>query len=60
MDVGLAVKKGFYYLLIILAIFAVVYGLNELTQATVGVGFVCLGCFIGIIARICQAEITGN
>lgn len=34
---------------------AAVYGADHLTQATLGVGVLCLGVFIAILARIAQA-----
>lgn len=32
-------------------------GFLNLTGATKGVGIICIGCFIGILARIYQASI---
>ncbi len=42
--------------LIIGALLAGVIGLLSLTQATMGVGIVALGCLVGILARLEQAD----
>jgi hypothetical protein len=34
----------------------VFFGAGELTQATTGVGLICIGCFVGILARLAQAS----
>ncbi|HOW74733.1 MAG TPA: hypothetical protein P5102_00825 [Candidatus Competibacteraceae bacterium] len=34
----------------------VIVGTLFLSQATIGVGIICIGCFIGILARIAQAS----
>lgn len=36
---------------------AVFAGYNSLSGATQGVGYVCIGCFLGIAARVIQAAI---
>ena len=41
--------------LVALAVFLGVIGLCMLSNATMGVGFICLGCLVGILARISQA-----
>lgn len=41
--------------LIALAVLDAVVGTFLLTQATAGVGIICLGCLIAIMARIAQA-----
>lgn len=46
-----------YILLVVLGIFAALYGVSSLTTATLGVGMVATACFLGIIARVVQAEI---
>jgi hypothetical protein len=43
-------------ILIILAIVAVGIGFLELSQATMGVGILAIGCLMGILARIAQAS----
>jgi len=45
-----------YGLLVALAIIAAVIGFFLLSQATMGVGIVGLGCLAGILARIAQAH----
>ena len=42
----------FFWLLILLSTIAAGVGLFHLTEATVGVGLVALGCWLGILARI--------
>jgi hypothetical protein len=42
--------------LIVLASLAVVIGLFLLTNATAGVGAICIGCFFAVLARIAQAS----
>lgn len=42
--------------LMILAILAGVVGVFSLSQATMGVGIIALGCLLGILARLAQAE----
>jgi hypothetical protein len=44
------------FLLMLGAIALGLWGGSNLTQATLGVGLVCLGCLTGIIARILQAD----
>lgn len=41
--------------LVIIAILAVGYGLLSLSQATLGVGMIAIGCFVAILARLVQA-----
>jgi hypothetical protein len=43
-------------LLVIAAVGLGLWGLNDLTQATLGVGLVALGCLCAILARIQQAS----
>ncbi len=43
-------------LLVILAFVAIGIGLFTLTQATMGVGILAVGCFLAILARIAQAS----
>ncbi len=43
-------------LLVVVAIVVGVIGGLMLTQATLGVGIICAGCLIGILARIAQAS----
>jgi hypothetical protein len=45
-----------YWLVFLLGAFAVVGGALSLSQATTGVGIVAIGCFLGIAARVVQAE----
>ena len=42
-------------LLLLFGVIAVAGGLLTMTQATMGVGLVCAGCFLGVWARILQA-----
>ena len=42
--------------LMILGILVVLIGAVSLSQATMGVGLVAIGCFLGILARLAQAE----
>jgi len=39
-----------------LMLFLGIVGLSLLSQATVGVGLICFGCILGILARLAQAE----
>lgn len=41
--------------LMIVATLAVVFGAFSLSQATMGVGIITIGCFIAILARLAQA-----
>ena len=43
--------------LMILAILAGVFGVFSLSQATMGVGIIALGCLLGILARLAKAEV---
>jgi hypothetical protein len=43
-------------LLRILAVLAGLVGLGSLSNATMGVGIICFGCLLGILARMAQAE----
>jgi hypothetical protein len=47
-------------ILIVLAVLAAVAGLLQLSQATLGVGLIAMGCFFGILARIEQARAQGK
>lgn len=42
--------------IVLAAIAAVIYGTLHLTQATLGIGCICIGVFVAIIARIAQAS----
>lgn len=42
--------------LVVIAILAVAIGVLSLSQATMGVGVIAIGCFIGIFARLAQAS----
>ncbi len=42
--------------LVVIAILAVAIGVLSLSQATMGVGIIAIGCFIGILARIARAS----
>ena len=44
------------FLLLIIAIALGLWGGSMLTQATVGVGVICLACLVGILARLLQAD----
>jgi hypothetical protein len=43
-------------LLVVIAILLALSGTGSLTQATLGVGMICLGAVVGILARIAQAD----
>lgn len=47
-------------ILVILGIIAVVVGFLSLTQATTGMGLIGIACFLGIVARILQADHYGE
>lgn len=42
--------------LIVLSAVALLGGLGTLTEATKGVGLICIGCYMLILARIAQAS----
>ncbi|CAD7374577.1 hypothetical protein [Xanthomonas arboricola] len=42
--------------LVVIAILAVAIGVLSLSQATMGVGVIAIGCFIGILASLAQAS----
>ncbi|WP_155292130.1 hypothetical protein [Xanthomonas vasicola] len=42
--------------LVVIAVFAVAIGVLSLSQATMGVGVIAIGCFIAILARLAQAS----
>ncbi|WP_158606133.1 hypothetical protein [Simplicispira hankyongi] len=42
--------------LVILGILVVIGGILSLSQATLGVGLIAIGCFLAILARLAQAE----
>lgn len=41
--------------MVLVAIALAVWGADRLTQATMGVGIICLGVFVAILARLAQA-----
>lgn len=41
--------------LVLIAIAVVAFGVMSLSQATLGVGIIAIGCFIAILARLAQA-----
>lgn len=43
-------------LLVIAAIIAVLVGTMLMTQATLGIGVIAIGIFLGVLARILQAD----
>jgi hypothetical protein len=43
--------------LVILGLLVVLGGILSLTQATLGVGLIAIGCFLAILARLAQAEV---
>jgi hypothetical protein len=43
-------------ILMILGILAVAFGALSLSEATMGVGIIAIGCFLAILARLAQAE----
>lgn len=43
--------------LVVVALLAGVIGVLSLSEATMGVGIICFGCLIGIVARIAQASV---
>ena len=42
-------------LLVIIAVLVVGFGFMSLSQATMAVGMIAIGCFVGILARLVQA-----
>jgi len=42
--------------LVILGLLVVLGGILSLTQATLGVGLIAIGCLLAILARLAQAE----
>ena len=42
--------------LVVVSILAAVIGLFMLSSATWGVGVICLGCFLAVLARLAQAK----
>jgi hypothetical protein len=46
----------FAALLTLFAILSALEGFFTLTQVTQGVGFIAIACFLGILARLAQAE----
>lgn len=42
--------------LVVIALLTVAIGVLSLSQATMGVGVIAIGCFIGILARLAQAS----
>lgn len=52
-------------LLVVVSILLVSWGIDSLSKATLGVGIICLGVFVAILARIAQAashhaDLMGN
>lgn len=45
-----------YWLVLFLGLAAVIFGAFSLSQATMGAGIIAVGCFLGIFARIIQAQ----
>lgn len=46
-----------YWLLLAMGVLAIGAGIISLSQATTGVGAIGIGCFLGIAARVVQAEV---
>lgn len=44
-----------WIILVIFAVIAAVIGFLTFTQSSLGIGFILVGCFFGILARIAQA-----
>lgn len=42
----------FFWLLVVLSTICALVGLSSLTEATLGVGLVAMGCWLGIMSRI--------
>jgi hypothetical protein len=42
-------------ILVLISVLFALGGIGEISRATLGVGLVCLGCYLGILARIAQA-----
>jgi hypothetical protein len=56
MDTLRRIVSGFVLAILVLASIALaLYGADRLTQATLGVGVICLAVFVAVIARIAQA-----
>jgi hypothetical protein len=43
-------------ILIVLSVAVLLYGVLSLSEATLGVGLICIACYLGIMARITQAS----
>ena len=43
--------------LLVFALLAVGFGAMSLSEATLGVGVIAIGCFLAIAARLAQAEV---
>ena len=56
MEILRRVVSGIVLVILVLAAIALaLYGADHLTQATVGVGAICFGVFVAVLARIAQA-----
>jgi hypothetical protein len=42
----------FFWILVVLSTICALVGLSSLTEATLGVGLVAMGCWLGIMSRI--------
>lgn len=49
-----------WQILLILAVIVTAIGFGFLSQATMGVGIIAIGCVLGILARIAQANAQHN
>ena len=50
----------FFWLLVVLSTICALVGLSSLTEATLGVGLVAMGCWLGIMSRIRLVRTQGN
>ena len=50
----------FFWILVVLSTICAIVGLSSLTEATLGVGLVAMGCWLGIMSRIRLVRTQGN
>ena len=50
----------FFWILVVLSTICALVGLSSLTEATLGVGLVAMGCWLGIMSRIRLVRTQGN
>ena len=50
----------FFWILVVLSTICAIVGLSSLTEATLGVGLVAMGCWLGIMSCIRLVRTQGN